>query len=105
MIFGTGYSSLAYVKRFPVDILKIDQSFIAGIGESSDALAMVHALVQLGRALGLETFAEGIEDGDQLERLRAEGCESGQGYFFAKPMDAAAIDALLADRDEALIAR
>jgi diguanylate cyclase (GGDEF)-like protein len=101
--FGTGYSSLAYLKRFPVDILKIDQSFIAGIGESSDALAMVHALVQLGRALGLETRAEGIEDARQLERLRAEGCESGQGFFFAKPMYAGAIDALLTRRDDDFI--
>ncbi|MDQ1534063.1 MAG: hypothetical protein QOF28_1824, partial [Actinomycetota bacterium] len=99
--FGTGYSSLAYLKRFPVDILKIDQSFIAGIGESSDALAMVHALVQLGRALGLKTLAEGIEDVRQLERLRAEGCETGQGYFFAKPMGATAVGALIADLDEA----
>jgi diguanylate cyclase (GGDEF)-like protein len=102
--FGTGYSSLTYLKRFPVDILKIDQSFIAGIGESSEALAMVHALVQLGRALGLETLAEGIEDAHQLERLRAEGCESGQGFFLAKPMEAAAIDALLTRRDQAFIA-
>jgi len=102
--FGTGYSSLSYLKRFPVDILKIDRSFIAGIGESSDALAMVHALVQLGRALGLETLAEGIEDARQLERLRAEGCESGQGFFLAKPMDAAAIDALVTRRYQACIA-
>jgi diguanylate cyclase (GGDEF)-like protein len=96
--FGTGYSSLAYLKRFPVDILKIDRSFIAGIGESSEALAMVHALVQLGHALGLEILAEGIEDARQLDRLRAEGCESGQGFVFAKPMDAAAIDALFTRR-------
>jgi EAL domain-containing protein (putative c-di-GMP-specific phosphodiesterase class I) len=101
--FGTGYSSLAYLKRFPVDILKIDLSFIAGIAESSEALAMVRALVQLGRALGLETFAEGIEDADQLERLRAEGCDSGQGFFFAKPMTGDAIDALLISRDDACV--
>jgi EAL domain-containing protein (putative c-di-GMP-specific phosphodiesterase class I) len=65
---------------------------------------MVHALVQLGRALGLETLAEGIEDAQQLERLRAEGCESAQGFFLAKPMEAAAIDALLTRRDQAFIA-
>jgi EAL domain-containing protein (putative c-di-GMP-specific phosphodiesterase class I) len=96
--FGTGYSSLSYLKRFPVDVLKIDQSFIAGIGESSEALAMVHALVQLGTALGLETLAEGIEDAGQLERLRAEGCESGQGFFLGEPGPVSAIDDLLAVR-------
>ena len=94
--FGTGYSSLAYLRRFPVDILKIDRSFIAGIGETAGALAMVHALVELGRALGLETLAEGIEDVEQLKRLRAEGCDSGQGYLFARPTDAAGIEVLLA---------
>jgi EAL domain-containing protein (putative c-di-GMP-specific phosphodiesterase class I) len=99
--FGTGYSSLAYLKRFPVEILKIDGSFIAGIGQSSDALAMVHALVELGRALGLETLAEGVEDARQLECLRAEGCDSGQGFFLARPMGAAAIDALLVSGNRA----
>jgi EAL domain-containing protein (putative c-di-GMP-specific phosphodiesterase class I) len=94
--FGTGYSSLAYLMRFPVDILKIDQSFIASIGDSAEALAMVHALVQLGHALGLKTLAEGIEDADQLEHLRAEGCDSGQGYFLGTSMDPATIDAMLA---------
>ena len=94
--FGTGYSSLAYLRRFPVDILKIDRSFIAGIGETAGALAMVHALVELGRALGLETLAEGIEDAEQLKRLRAEGCDSGQGYLFARPTDVAGIEVLLA---------
>jgi EAL domain-containing protein (putative c-di-GMP-specific phosphodiesterase class I) len=93
--FGTGYSSLAHLRRFPVDILTIDQSFIAGISESPEALAMVHALLQLGRALGLETRAEGIETDDQLERLRAEGCGSGQGMVFAAPMDGPAIESLL----------
>jgi len=98
--FGTGYSSLAYLKQFPVDILKIDRTFIASIGESPAALAIVQAFVQLGHALGLETLAEGIEDPQQLERLRAEGCGSGQGFLLAKPMDAAAVEAFLTDRDE-----
>jgi EAL domain-containing protein (putative c-di-GMP-specific phosphodiesterase class I) len=99
--FGTGYSSLAYLKQFPVDILKIDRTFIASIGESPSALAIVHAFVQLGNALGLETLAEGIEDPHQLERLRAEGCGSGQGFLLAKPMDAAAIEVFLTGNDEA----
>jgi EAL domain-containing protein (putative c-di-GMP-specific phosphodiesterase class I) len=102
--FGTGYSSLAYLKRFPVDILKIDQSFISGITESPEALAIVHALVELGRALGLELLAEGIEEAGQLERLRAEGCESGQGFFLATALDPTAIDERLARRDQAFIA-
>jgi EAL domain-containing protein (putative c-di-GMP-specific phosphodiesterase class I) len=103
--FGTGYSSLAYLKRLPVDILKIDQSFITGIAESPDALAMVHAMVQLGHALGLETRAEGIEDAAQLERLRAEGCASGQGYFFARPLNTTAVEILVTKRAQALLAR
>jgi diguanylate cyclase (GGDEF)-like protein len=84
--FGTGYSSMAYLQQFPVDILKIDRSFVTGMVESSEGAALVRALVQLGKALGLVTLAEGIEDEIQLYRLRAERCDAGQGYFFAKPL-------------------
>lgn len=98
--FGTGYSSLAYLKRFPVDVLKIDRSFVAGLGASPEALAMVRALVQLGRALGLRNLAEGIEHGDQLEHLRTEGCDSGQGFFLSAPMQAASLEALLFRHDQ-----
>jgi EAL domain-containing protein (putative c-di-GMP-specific phosphodiesterase class I) len=59
--FGTGYSSLAYLRQFPVDVLKIDRPFVSGITDTSEALALVHAMVQLGKALGLETVAEGVE--------------------------------------------
>jgi EAL domain-containing protein (putative c-di-GMP-specific phosphodiesterase class I) len=97
--FGTGYSSLAYIRRFPVDILKIDRSFTAGMGEDAEALAIVRTLVQLGCALGLVTLAEGIENAGQLERLQAEDCEIGQGYHFARPMDPAEISALVARAD------
>ena len=86
--FGTGYSSLAYLQEFPVDVLKIDRTFVAGMSESSEGEALVHALVQLGKALGLETLAEGIETQPQLERLRSEQCDLGQGYLFARPMEA-----------------
>jgi diguanylate cyclase (GGDEF)-like protein len=93
--FGTGYSSLAYLRRFPVDVLKVDQSFVAGISDSSESFAMVHALVALGRALGLETHAEGIEDARQIERLRDAGCDSGQGFLLGEPTDTATIDTIL----------
>jgi diguanylate cyclase (GGDEF)-like protein len=84
--FGTGYSSMAYLQQFPVDVLKIDRSFVTGMVESPEGAALVRALVQLGKALGLVTLAEGIEDEIQLYRLRAERCDAGQGYFYAKPL-------------------
>ena len=79
--FGTGYSSLAYLRQFPVDVLKIDRSFVAEMDGSHDSAALVHTLVELGRTLGLTTLAEGIEDDSQLEILRAERCESGAGLL------------------------
>jgi diguanylate cyclase (GGDEF)-like protein len=86
--FGTGYSSLAYLQRFPVDELKIDRSFISQIeGTSRDAL--IRTFVQLGRSLDIETIAEGIEDTEQLVQLQAEHCDIGQGFLFARPMEAA----------------
>ncbi|HVC71866.1 MAG TPA: EAL domain-containing protein [Acidimicrobiales bacterium] len=93
--FGTGYSSLAYLQQFPIDVLKIDQSFVSGIADSSDSAAIVHTLVQLGKVLGLETVAEGVENDEQLMRLRAEGVDTGQGFLFARPLDVDAVDQLL----------
>lgn len=93
--FGTGYSSLAYLRQFPVDALKIDRSFIAAMAESAESSALIHTLVELGRALGLETLAEGIEDQLQLERLRREDCARGQGFLFSKPVDPRAIESFL----------
>ena len=89
--FGTGYSSLGYLLRFPVDELKIDRSFIAGISSSARSDALVHTLVSLGDTLGLQTLAEGIEETGQLDRLRDEGCQLGQGYLFARPLEAQAL--------------
>jgi len=86
--FGTGYSSLAYLRQFPVDILKIDRSFVQAIDESPEADALLHTLVQLGQQLGLELIAEGIETGDQLRRLQDQDCNTGQGYLIARPMAA-----------------
>jgi diguanylate cyclase (GGDEF)-like protein len=93
--FGTGYSSLAYLQQFPVDALKIDRSFITGIASSPEANALIHTLVQLGKTLGIETYAEGIEDRSQLQHLQREECDSGQGYLFAKPLSPRALEELL----------
>jgi diguanylate cyclase (GGDEF)-like protein len=84
--FGTGYSSLSYLQQFPIDILKIDQSFVFGLEESPEQRAIVHALIELGRALELEIIAEGVETDAQLQLLRDERCDSAQGYLFAPPL-------------------
>ncbi len=91
--FGTGYSSLAYLHRYPLTVLKIDKSFVDGLGEAADphAAALVRTVVQLARALGLQTVAEGVERPEQAEALRALGCDLGQGYLFGRPGAAEAI--------------
>jgi EAL domain-containing protein (putative c-di-GMP-specific phosphodiesterase class I) len=93
--FGTGYSALSYLQSFPLDILKIDKSFIDGMDRGSDHPNIVRAIVQLGGSLGLEVVAEGIEQLDQLDELRSMDLRYGQGYYFARPLDAAAVTALL----------
>ena len=93
--FGTGYSSLAYLRQFPVDVLKIDRSFVADMTRSPDAAALIHTLIELGRTLGLVTLAEGIETHEQLEGLRRENCDHGQGFLFSGPVEAQEIGALL----------
>jgi diguanylate cyclase (GGDEF)-like protein len=96
--FGTGYSSLAHLQRFPVDALKIDRSFIAGLTENKEGETLLHTLVQLGKALSIETLAEGIEQQQQLSKLRHEDCDSGQGFLFAHPLDVAATEAFMQRR-------
>jgi diguanylate cyclase (GGDEF)-like protein/PAS domain S-box-containing protein len=93
--FGTGYSSLSYLKRFPIDILKVDKSFVDDVGESDKALALTKAIVQLGKSLNLDTVAEGIEKSRQVDGLRALGCRYGQGFLFAKPVAPEDMDRLL----------
>jgi diguanylate cyclase (GGDEF)-like protein len=93
--FGTGYSSLAYLRQFPVDTLKIDRSFISGMTTSTEAAALIHTLIQLGKTLGIETLAEGIEDQDQFTQLQHEQCESGQGFLIARPLAADAVPSFL----------
>jgi diguanylate cyclase (GGDEF)-like protein len=95
--FGTGYSSLAYLRRFPVDIIKIDKSFIEGVVAGSDASALARAIVQLGRTLRLTMVAEGIETAEQRTELRAAGCQLGQGLHFAAALPADRVEALLPD--------
>jgi len=98
--FGTGYSSLAYLRQFPIDVLKIDRSFVSGITETAEAVALVHAMVQLGKALGLETVAEGVETDDQRAQLAAQDVNTAQGFLFARPLDVEAVNRLLGDSDE-----
>jgi diguanylate cyclase (GGDEF)-like protein/PAS domain S-box-containing protein len=97
--FGTGYSSLAYLRQFPVDALKIDRSFVASMHDSAESTALVHTLVQLGRTLGLETLAEGIEEHWQLQNLQREHCERGQGFLFSRPLEPQAIEAFLSEHN------
>jgi EAL domain-containing protein (putative c-di-GMP-specific phosphodiesterase class I) len=93
--FGTGYSSLAHLQRFPVDALKIDRSFIAGLSHHREGETLIHTLVQLGKDLSIETIAEGIEQQHELSLLRDEDCEGGQGFLFARPLDVAATETFL----------
>ncbi|AGZ43868.1 putative bifunctional diguanylate cyclase/phosphodiesterase [Actinoplanes friuliensis] len=93
--FGTGYSSLSYLRRFPIDILKIDKAFIDGIATDPDDATLAEAVVHLGQALRLQTVAEGIENADQHTLLSDLGCTYGQGFLFARPAASAEIEALL----------
>jgi diguanylate cyclase (GGDEF)-like protein/PAS domain S-box-containing protein len=91
--FGTGYSSLTYLKRFPVEAIKVDRAFVSGLGIEAEDTTIVEAVVKLGQALGLTVVAEGIETPLQLGRLRELGCDRGQGYLFGRPRPAALIEA------------
>jgi diguanylate cyclase (GGDEF)-like protein/PAS domain S-box-containing protein len=82
--FGTGYSSLSYLKRFPVDVVKIDRAFVDGLGKEAEDSAIVEAVIGMARTLGLGVVAEGVETPDQVESLRALGCEKAQGYWFCR---------------------
>jgi diguanylate cyclase (GGDEF)-like protein len=86
--FGTGYSSLAHLQRFPVDALKIDRSFISGLSRNREGETLIHTLVQLGKALSIQTFAEGIEQEQELSLLKEKDCDNGQGFLFARPLEA-----------------
>jgi len=94
--FGSGYSNLGYLQRFPLDKLKIDKSFVAALGRSSNGGVIIQAMVALARALGVSVLVEGVETEHQRVLLRLAGCDEMQGFLFARPAPAKAIDRLLA---------
>jgi len=86
--FGTGYSNLAYLQKLPIDILKIDRSFVTGMLADRDKVSIVRAILSLAQALNMKTTAEGIETNELAQTLGALGCTYGQGYVFARPLEA-----------------
>jgi EAL domain-containing protein (putative c-di-GMP-specific phosphodiesterase class I) len=101
--FGTGYSSLAYLSRFPFDALKIDRSFIEGLGVEQERTAIVEAIIGMARALSLDAIAVGVESDIQLAELRRIGCDYGQGHLFSRPLPAADITRLIRDGELELL--
>jgi EAL domain-containing protein (putative c-di-GMP-specific phosphodiesterase class I)/CheY-like chemotaxis protein len=95
--FGTGYSSLAYLRRFPLDELKVDMSFVEGLGRDPEATAIVAAIIAMAQALGLRVVAEGVENAIQLVELRRLGCDAAQGFLFTRPLAAVDFDAALSE--------
>ncbi len=93
--FGTGYSSLTYLRRFPIDVVKIDRSFVDGIGDDPDNAAIVRSVVELAKTLGLTCIAEGIETDDDLAQIRDLGCDVAQGFLIAQPLSAADAERLI----------
>jgi EAL domain-containing protein (putative c-di-GMP-specific phosphodiesterase class I) len=93
--FGTGYSSLSYLKRFPIDVLKIDQSFVRDIPQDEDDAAIASTIITMAHSLGLKVVAEGVETMDQLKFMRQHGCDAMQGYYLSKPLPPVQFEAFL----------
>ena len=96
--FGTGYASLTHLRRFPIDTLKIDRSFVRDITMDSANASIVRAVIGMGTSLGMQVVAEGVETSEQFDFLRQQGCPEGQGYFFSEPLIAAEFARILARR-------
>ena len=96
--FGSGYSSLNYIRRLPIDLLKIDRAFIADIGESEEVAALTETILGLARIIGVTVVAEGIETEAQLAEVTRLGCDLGQGYLFLRPVDAAEIERVVVEQ-------
>jgi diguanylate cyclase (GGDEF)-like protein len=103
--FGTGYSSLAYLKRFPIDVLKVDRSFVDGLGTSQQDAAIVQGIIALAQSLGLTVTGEGVETAEQADYLRRLGCDLAQGYYYSKPLQPPALEALLSGPDGSTLPR
>jgi EAL domain-containing protein (putative c-di-GMP-specific phosphodiesterase class I) len=97
--FGTGYSSLAYLKRLPVNKLKIDQSFISGMLQDSDSRALTKAIISLGKCLRLLVLAEGVQTREEADFLAMEGCDQMQGYYFGEPLSSTELERQLLNPD------
>jgi EAL domain-containing protein (putative c-di-GMP-specific phosphodiesterase class I) len=102
--FGTGYSSLAYLQKLPLDVLKVDQAFIRGLGGDSSDAEIVRLILALAQTLNLDTVAEGVESETQIAILRRLGCRLGQGYAFSPSVDAAGAERLLRPEPPAMMA-
>jgi EAL domain-containing protein (putative c-di-GMP-specific phosphodiesterase class I) len=93
--FGTGYSSLSYLRSFPFGKIKIDKSFVRDLATNKGSMSIIRAVTGLGQSRGMKTIAEGVETLEQLERLREEGCDEVQGYYFSRPRPAAEVPLLI----------
>jgi EAL domain-containing protein (putative c-di-GMP-specific phosphodiesterase class I) len=99
--FGTGYSSLSYLRAFPFDKIKIDRTFMNGLGPHENSMAIIKAVIGLGQSLGMSTTAEGVETEEQLETVREQGCNEAQGFLFSPPLPASGVHALLGHAEAA----